>query len=269
MKVTLNLDALRKAGKIDQGEYDRLVGFSKEAAESHAFNVVMALGAISVALGLIGLFPAFFAKLATMFVDTIHGLFGTNGLYLIVILLMLGGGTAVNSGFLVGASALVILNWLGGSALYTHATYFVSVREPTLTILVFGGLTYASFSLSHRLEPDPQRLAIIFARTCVFIINIGFWVGSLWGSAPVGAKIPALVFVLAWGAALVTMGLWGAKEGRQWVVNTAAVFGSIHFYTQWFERLGASPGTLFLAGLSALFISYKIREYNQSFQKTK
>ena len=34
---------------------------------------------------------------------------------------------------------------------------------------------------------------------------------------------------------------WAVKANRRWVINLVAVFGAIHFYTQWFERLGADP----------------------------
>ena len=33
--------------------------------------------------------------------------------------------------------------------------------------------------------------------------------------------------------------------------------------TQWFERLGASPGSLLCAGIAALGILYGFREYNR------
>jgi hypothetical protein len=41
-----------------------------------------------------------------------------------------------------------------------------------------------------------------------------------------------------------------------------AVFGAIHGYTQYFERLGASPGTILVAGLAALGIALIIVRYN-------
>jgi len=42
-----------------------------------------------------------------------------------------------------------------------------------------------------------------------------------------------------------------------------AVFGAIHFYTQYFERLGASPGSILFAGLAALGIAFAIFRYNK------
>jgi len=40
-------------------------------------------------------------------------------------------------------------------------------------------------------------------------------------------------------------------QGR-WVLNTVATFGGIHFYIQWVEYLGASSGSVLIAGLLAL-----------------
>jgi len=45
-------------------------------------------------------------------------------------------------------------------------------------------------------------------------------------------------------------------------VNTVAVFGAIHFYAQWFERLGASPGSVLTAGLLALILAIGLRALN-------
>jgi hypothetical protein len=46
------------------------------------------------------------------------------------------------------------------------------------------------------------------------------------------------------------VGAWAAHTNRRWVVTTAAVFGAIEFYTQWFERLGAEPWAIIVAGLT-------------------
>ncbi|HEX3416791.1 MAG TPA: hypothetical protein VHT21_10375, partial [Stellaceae bacterium] len=46
---------------------------------------------------------------------------------------------------------------------------------------------------------------------------------------------------VAWAIGIIAVGAWAAHTNRRWVVTTAAVFGAIEFYTQWFERLGAEP----------------------------
>jgi hypothetical protein len=43
-------------------------------------------------------------------------------------------------------------------------------------------------------------------------------------------------------------------------------FGAIHFYTQYFERLGAPPGTILVAGIVALGIALAIVRYSKDVQ---
>ena len=45
---------------------------------------------------------------------------------------------------------------------------------------------------------------------------------------------------------------------RRWVVTIVGVFGAIHFYTQWFERLGATPMSVLIAGLTTLAVAIVI-----------
>ena len=68
--------------------------------------------------------------------------------------------------------------------------------------------------------------------------------------------IPDWVFAVVWAIALIGVGVWGAMVNRRWVVNIAAVFAAIHFYTQWFERLGASPVSILLGGLILLGVAF-------------
>jgi iron complex transport system permease protein len=51
---------------------------------------------------------------------------------------------------------------------------------------------------------------------------------------------------------LVGTAIWAGRVDRRWVLNLAAAFGGIHFYTQWFETVGASPGSLLLGGMILL-----------------
>jgi hypothetical protein len=121
-------------------------------------------------------------------------------------------------------------------------------------------------------------------------VNFGFWVGSLWGDYPLEAwvapdimsppfnkdawdalrawRASALfisrdVFTVVWALALAEVGAWGAARGRRGAVNMAAVFGGIHFYTQWFERLRATPETVIVAGIMAVAIAFALWRYNQ------
>ena len=71
------------------------------------------------------------------------------------------------------------------------------------------------------------------------------------------------VFAGLWALALIAVGAWGVKRNRRFVVNTAAVFASIHFYTQWFEYLGATPVTVILSGVVVVGIALGLWKYNR------
>jgi hypothetical protein len=107
-------------------------------------------------------------------------------------------------------------------------------------------------------------MAIAAARTGVFLVNLGFWIGSLWGDDPDrgGQVIADWVFAAAWAIALLMAGVWAWRRNRRWLLNVVAVFGGIHFYTQWFERLGASPAAVLIAGLLALTFAFALRALN-------
>jgi hypothetical protein len=84
-----------------------------------------------------------------------------------------------------------------------------------------------------------------------------------------GAVIPAYVFSVLWAVALLIVGVWGAKANRRWVVNVAAVFGAIHFYTQWFERLGANALSVLLGGLLMLAFGLALWTFNRRAETKK
>jgi hypothetical protein len=107
----------------------------------------------------------------------------------------------------------------------------------------------------------------------LILVNFGFWIGSLWGDYPgetwaqgedyrlwsnreawrVGhLHVPEIAFIVGWAILIIAVGAWAARANRRWVVTTAAVFGAIEFYTQWFERLGAEPWAIIVAGLTML-----------------
>jgi hypothetical protein len=110
----------------------------------------------------------------------------------------------------------------------------------------------------------------------LFLVNLGFWVGSLWGdtlwrtrvdwSLRSGKIVPDWVFAVVWAIALIAAGSWALRRNRRWVVNLLAVFGAIHFYTQYFERMSTSPSSLLVAGILALGIALAIARYNKRAQ---
>jgi hypothetical protein len=192
----------------------------------------------------------------------------------LVTALLAVAGLASRSGLLIAASVLTLGACLGAKAGYWHATYALAIYEPLLTILMFSALALATYVLSHRLPSDYERLALVAARTAVLMVNFGFWIGSLWGDRLLllrgltradspNVVIPDWLFGIGWALALIAVGVWGVKVNRRWVVNIAAVFGAIHFYTQWFERLGATPLSVLLGGLMMLGIALALWSFNK------
>jgi len=128
-----------------------------------------------------------------------------------------------------------------------------------------------------------QQLAIIFARVSLILVNFGFWIGSLWGDYPgetwvqgedyrlwsnreawraAHLHVPEIAFIAGWAIVLIAVGAWAARANRRWVVTTAAVFGAIEFYTQWFERLGAEPWAIIVSGLTVVAFAIALWRYN-------
>jgi iron complex transport system permease protein len=199
---------------------------------------------------------------------------GNAGGFLVVTALLGLAGIWSRSGLLISMATLALSPSVGAATAYGHATYTLIIEQPTLTILLFGLLAYGTYRLSLTMEPSLQRLALISSRTSILLVNFGFWVGSLWGDsfgrghysydANVPGRVPDTAFALAWAAALILTGMWAAGQNRRWVVNTVSVFGAIHLYTQFFERLGATPGSIVIAGLGAIGIAMALLRYNRS-----
>jgi iron complex transport system permease protein len=125
--------------------------------------------------------------------------------------------------------------------------------------------------VSQWVAPAYEQLAIVFSHS-VLRVNFGFWVGSLWGDYPgescvhgdtyTGSEVyqtrqasrvatfhaADYVFVAAWAALFVGIGIWGARAKTGVVWSVPRQLGAIHFYMQWFERLGAQPWAIISPG---------------------
>ena len=185
--------------------------------------------------------------------------------FLAITLGFAAAGTFARSGLLIGLSVLALSSSIGARTGYAHATYFLGIEEPFWTIVLFSGVALACFLASRHLAAAYERLAIIASRTSLFMVNFGFWIGSLWGDklgnpSPV---IPPSVFSILWAVGLIGLAIWAVRANRRWVVNTAAVFGAIHFYTQWFQVLGSNPASVLLCGLLTLALALGLWKLNQ------
>jgi hypothetical protein len=208
------------------------------------------IGALLLSGGVMGLFEGAFA--GTCF----------------TVALLFALAVLIRSSFLMALVPLAVAAALGSGTGYTHATYMLILSEPAITIVAFSLLAAAAYIVSQQVAPAYERLALVFARVSLLLVNFGFWVGSLWGDYPGESRraaawhIPDYVFVVGWAVLLVAAGIWGTCVNRRWVVNTAATFGAIHFYTQWFERLGAQPWAIIVAGLTVVAMAVVLWRYN-------
>jgi iron complex transport system permease protein len=317
MKIVLDLSKLLEQGKLSPEEAERLRGLAAADTGAFAISLLVGLGVVAVSAGAVALVPkpetalmlgvAMFAiglaftlqgkerwsLLAQIFVVVGALMFsggvlaigkGALAAMLIVTAALAGASIVARSSLLMAAAVLALGACLGARSGYWHATYMLAIYEPLVTIVLFSLLALGTYYLSRSLSSDYERLALIAARTSVFMVNFGFWIGSLWGdrlllirallrgdpgtltSYSVSSQvIPPLAFVIGWAVALLGAGIWAAQVNRRWMVNVVAVFAAIHFYTQWFERLGLEPISVVIGGLLMLGLALGLWMFNRRF----
>lgn len=297
MKVTLDLADLVSRGEITQAEADRLGRLGARDTGSLGSNILLGFGTVAVAIGGGFLFPtaesvvvisailfaiglglilnrqvkwALFAQMCI----TLGALGVVGGVSFLV-----DGNFYVNAALAAGLAiaafaapsallgALAILQFslaLGAGTAYWHGGYFTWVEEPTLTILVMAVLSVALTAMAASLPSAYERVALIMARTGVLIINLAFLIGSLFGDQLIAwdVTISSGVFTIVWALLLLGVGMWGVVSNRRWVVNAAAIFGAIHFYTQWFEYLGPNPLAILVGGILLIGFGFALRWFN-------
>lgn len=197
---------------------------------------------------------------------------------LIVTVTMALAAIAARASLLAALAVLAAAACLGARTGYSHATYSLAIFEPTLTVVLFSALALVTYLISKRLPADYERISLMAARTAILLVNCAFWIGSLWGDPLALLRsghadplafimqepvIKPVVFSIVWALALIATGIWAARVNRRWLVNIVAVFGAIHFYTQWFERLGASPLSVLLGGVLMLVIALALWTFNK------
>lgn len=303
MKVTLDIDQLLNDGRISQDEYNRLKQFASESTTSLALNIVLAFGIVAVAGGTIALFQSATATMCLgLFVGIVGGyicaanlnkwlllgrillplgaLTGAGGIiaatdghvegFAITACLFVVGAVAARSGLLASLSAFAMLSALGGSTGYEHAAYYLCIEKPLLTVIVFSLLAALGYFVSQRIPLAYSRLAIIFSRTAIVIVNFGFWVGSLWGDGDFNHSFHFdWFFIIGWAVLILAVGIWGVYRNLPWLVTTAATFGAIHLYTQWFEHFNATPGSVIVAGFFTIIVAYALISYNRRVKNMK
>lgn len=289
MKITLDLDALVAEGKLTAAEAARLKGFAAADTGELGSNVLFALGAAAVATGVGVLVPTIETAVALGAV-----LFGV-GFWLRVTrvarwnvfaqIIMVIGALALLGGLgglfgehlwvrvaltaaTVVAAVLATSGLLAALAVLAFAatiTLDVGVWAPThylsVAILALSALVLGLYLLSLRLTTAHERLAIIGMRTAILLVNGAFFIGSIFGDDVLG--LPGVYFSVAWALALLAFGAWAVFANRRWVVNAVAVFGAIHFFTQWFMVLGAQPFSILGGGLLLIGFGLGLARFNR------
>lgn len=200
--------------------------------------------------------------------DTSRAIMSLPAACLLVVLLFSASALLARSALLASLAVLVLFSTIGSGTFYSHASYDLQVTQPLATVVLFAALAFGAYLISRLVRADWERLAIIVARTSVFLVNLGFWIGSLWGDSlgwlahPPGNGISPVAFSVAWAVALTAAALWATQVNRLWLLNLAAVFGGIHFYTQWFEHLGAAPVSVLVAGILVLVFAVALWQLN-------
>lgn len=300
MKVTLDLTDLVTRGELTKDEADRLAKLGARDTGSLGVNILLGFGTVAVALGGGFLFPTaqsvivigtilfvigiglllnkqikwmLFAQICV----TIGALGIVGGVSYIsdgnfYVNIALAAGLAVSafaaaSGLLGALAVLQFSIALGAGTAYWHGGYFTWVEEPAFTILVLAVLSIALTVVAARIPSAYERVALIMARTGVLMINLAFLIGSIFGDQLVSwdYTIRPEIFSVVWAVLLIGVGLWGVMSNRRWVVNAAAVFGAIHFYTQWFEYLGPNPLSVLGGGILLIGFGFALRWFNTKF----
>ncbi len=292
MKVLIDVDRALAEGKITQDEYVRIRALGSGQTSDLALNILIGFGVVAVAAGFLALFPTTMTATVTGSVLAIMGFalvlyHGERWRILGEILLVVGaalvaGGlvllddgsmralvaaTAVfavaavlaRNGLLAALAVLALSAALGARTGYMHATYMLGVSEPAVTIIVLTLLAIALVAAAKRLPEALSRLALIAARTSALLVNLGFWIGSLWGDKTGSVELSRGIFSVFWALALAGAAVWAWRENRRWPLITATVFAAIHFYTQWFEFLGANPLAVLMAGVIAIGIGLGLK----------
>ncbi|CCQ72928.1 hypothetical protein [Magnetospira sp. QH-2] len=207
-------------------------------------------------------------------------------------------GMMLNVRFVTAIALVPLAMALSSRTFYSHASYGVAIYESTLTIIQMGLFAAMGYLAAKRYPEQIADHARLIANLSLIWANVAFWIGSLWGDV-VGyhlwgprwefvtegmelgtdkseywqaavdvfeasaITIPADAFTVVWAIGILAVGIWGAMSAKRGVFNIAVTFGSIHFYTQYFERLESSPESFMIAGIIAIGAAWALWSFNR------
>lgn len=299
MKVTLNISKLLEQGKITREEYQRLNYLAEQQTKIPLTNLLLGFSLfficclglfmpptsegvilIGLALSLLailmakikqrwGVLQTVIAFTGAMFLGggIIWSLESSPLSFLIATFLLGLLGVYGKSRLLISLSLLTFSFTPIGEVPENLSDYWMILRDPLLAVTIYSLLTIILYQLSLRLKLSAEALAIAAGRTCVLLVNLGFWIGSLYGSGERDGVIPLALspgwFTIIWIVSLVSAGIWASRANRPWLQNVLSIFAGIHLYTQWFVHFGISIFTVLPAGILAAIIGFLIWKYIQ------
>src|SRR5215211_1622887 len=278
MKITLDLSKLVEEGRLTPADAERLKALAAHDTGNLGLTILTGFGVIAASVGAV-------AVMLTAFNFSASAAAAIGGIVFVLGLLLrfrrgdlwsLLSQTLIIVGALTGAGGLLVLE--NGSL---SAALVITAAFAATAVLTRSSLMAALYLVSLRVRADYERIAIAAARMSVVLVNFGFWIGSLWGDnlrlvravflnddavrivRRGGAMIPSGMFSIGWALALIAVGVWGVRSNRRWVVNVAAVFAGIHFYTQWFSILGPNAFSVLAGGILMIAAAFALRSLNK------
>ena len=170
------------------------------------------------------------------------------------------------SNILTTLSILSTAQIIGAGTSYFTGSYTIWVSSPVVTIVLFSALAFLLYYLSRSISSRYENILITGSRTSVLVANFGFWIGSLFGGGEI--DVSSELISITWVLALIGFAVWGWRANRRWVVTVTSIFGTIHFYTQWFTILEMQPASVVIGGVIAIGIGIGIKRLDSN-MKTK
>ena len=302
MKIILDLEALRSAGRIDEQESLRLQSLASTTTRQLALNLLLFFGLAMFCAGAVWLVPeaqrgiaataagivlAAAAALAgrtaprlrsaasvLLHAGVVLAVFGIlaahsegAGFGMMALQAMFAAAVAAVFALVASSTVLTVLAvLLANLSLFTFARYWSLPDIDPVTVLLIAAAvqSLAAGFLWRRLPAGiGRRMAAACAITAIVIVHISFADRSL--TSPPDTDWPSLannIHALLWTLLLAGGGYLAFVRGWRWAVNLTAVFAMIDFFGQWFQRFEASALSLFVAGAFLLAAAFAVHRFN-------
>ena len=251
MKITVDLKRLLNQEKITQEEFDKFAKLAKQQNTVDAFKALISIAILSTIVGFCVLFlpkVLYFAEDVLAFLGPVLELVPEQLAKLLICAAIFAAGIIFKNATMVMTGVIFGFFLLPVKLMATFPIF-----------IIFSILSFVGLGWSKRAD-DYEKVALTFARTCFCIANIALFIGSLAGPT-------SMYYAIVWAVLLIILYVWGAYEGRQFVVTSASTFMSIHAVIQWFKWLSVSPTSLMVGGaitiVAATFIKKSYQKHHQ------